>query len=164
MGLRITFTLLLAGIAIASSDPTAAAPDPGGGCSASMSDSWLVPNPPGVEALAFTDTSKPVGVNRNLAEAMLRLAEQSFVPLSEGDVRFFLREEPPPSVKSGGKRPYLVRAVFSIPNPTIGGEWGGQDLFISTFGLGCYPYTKHPVLVYLERVPRRVYVSAMAAL
>jgi hypothetical protein len=63
-----------------------------------------------------------------------------------------------------GLRPYLVRAVFPTARPSIKVERRGDDLTVFAAGLGCAPFTKHPLVILLDREPRRIAVAANSAL
>ena len=101
-------------------------------------------------------------VVRNMREAIALLSTRSTVPLTRQQVRQFVG----PTAKIGNLRlrPYLVRAVFPSPNPTVGVSWNGGNLFVFAGGLGCAPYVKHPIVVFLDRSPKQVFVRATAAL
>lgn len=96
------------------------------------------------------------------AEAAQLLEKADAVPLSVDQVLRFVGAEP--GDMPADMRPYLVRAVFPSPNVRVSVERLGDDLNVFAGGLGCFPYKKRPVIVYLDRAPDRIFVSAAAAL
>jgi len=101
-------------------------------------------------------------VSKDLQRAISLLRKRSAILLSDRDVARFggaLRQK-----RDRRLRPYLVRAVFPTSNPMIRVSWDADSLFVFAAGLGCSPYVKHPIVVFLDREPKRVFVSASAAL
>ena len=62
----------------------------------------------------------------------------------------------------GKLSPWLVRAVYPTPNSSASASWFGDTLSISAGGMGCALYARHPVVVWLEKMPHRISVEAMA--
>ncbi len=108
------------------------------------------------------DASLVQKVSNDIPAAIAVLATDGAVPLTEEQVRLFTGE----SAHLGGSdtTPYLVRAVYPTAHPSISVGWHGNDLYVFAGGLGCAPYEEHPIIVYLDRSPARVFVSASAAL
>jgi hypothetical protein len=105
--------------------------------------------------------SSQVGqVSSDLMEAVSLLSAESAIRLDDRQVAEFTGR---PS-SSKGHKPFLIRAVFPTGNPLVHVSWEGENLFVFAEGLGCFAYTKHPIIVLLDRPPKRVFVSASAAL
>ena len=150
------FTLLTGGI-------------PGGSASAQhtcdipTTNEWLSErSPPTGGDVAEVDSALVHPVTNDLALAIATLGVADVVELSsEAVVRFVGRA---PEHTSPDTRPYLVRAVYPTPRPTLALSWNGNELHVFAGGLGCSPFTKHPVVVFLDRRPASVRVMASAAL
>jgi hypothetical protein len=101
-------------------------------------------------------------VSAHQAGAVAKLVRRSAVLLTEAEVRKFTGE--PSSISDRALRGYLVRAVYPTANPALDVIWDGTRLDVFASGLGCAAYVKHPIVVFIKRPPRRVYVMASAAL
>jgi hypothetical protein len=112
------------------------------------------------DGFAEIDRSRIHIVTRDLDAATARLSARSIVPLGRAQLSRFLGEVPASPAK--GLRPYLVRAVFPVLNPVLGVRVQGSALTVLAGGLGCAPFVKHPIIVYLEREPVDVFVIASA--
>ncbi len=94
--------------------------------------------------------------------AVIALSHVASKRLSDADAKRY----------SGGKLsadhrhlyPYLVRAVYPSEQPAINILRSGDDLLISTSGLGCAPFVGHPIIVLLPAPPAQIFVQAGAAL
>lgn len=64
----------------------------------------------------------------------------------------------------GKLSPWLVRAVYPTPNAFVGASWFGTTLSVTAGGMGCAPFARHPVVIWLDKMPHRVEVTASAAL
>jgi hypothetical protein len=141
------------------SDPAAAQY----GCHEPTSNEWLDQGfyrGPGAEVR--DDFVQPV--TNDLPRAVAMLSSAQFVRLSANDVRRFLG--PGFAIPRGRKlEPHLVRAVFPTDRPKLGVSWDNNgNLFVFAGGLGCAPFSKHPIVIFLDREPQRIFVSASAAL
>ena len=142
--------------AIASAAPAAAQYQ----CTAPTSNSWLRQAPASTPETRIDDRFvRPV--TRALPHAVAMLKKQALIRLSERDVKRFTGTVIP---SDQSLRPYLVRAVFPTATPNLELSWGGSSLHVFAAGLGCAPFTKHPIVVFLDRKPHRVFVMASAAL
>lgn len=100
-----------------------------------------------------------------LVVAVERLSDVSVVALSDDEVeRLGEAEMVGRAAIPTGWRPYLIRSVFPVGNPRIDLNWQGEKLVVDAFGLGCAAFTKHPIIVYLDRAPTELFVTASAAL
>ena len=103
-------------------------------------------------------------VSINLPRAIALLKKDSAVAMSVAQARQFAG----PDLKLPVNRrlkPYLVRAVFPSGDPTTGLSWGPHSrLRVFAEGLGCNLYVKHPIIVFLDRRPKQVFVVASGAL
>lgn len=108
------------------------------------------------------DASLVQQVSNDIPAAIALLATESAVQLIAEQVRRFAGE--PAQLRGSETTPYLVRAVFPPAHPSISVGWHGNDLYVFAGGLGCAPYVQHPIIVYLDRSPASVFVSASAAL
>ena len=102
-------------------------------------------------------------VTEHISESITKLLSHSVLSLSVADVKYFTGK-PSASDFDSRLRPYLVRAVYPTSDPAFDVRWDGRRLDVVTEGLGCEPYVKHPVVVFLERPPQEVYVMAFSAL
>ena len=131
-------------------------------CTAPTSNEWLRQGN-GSGPVKELPASQVRPVARHLEEAIAKLETRSVVLLSDAEARKFSGEEN--ATGSRPKlRPYLVRAVYPTGNPTLHVAWNGHRLDVFAGGLGCAPFAKHPIVVFLERRPREVFVMASAAL
>ena len=130
-------------------------------CSISTTNEWLTSgNHPSPETQLSDDRVHPV--TQRLPQAIAKLERRSAVRLSEADTRDFLGASTRTTPRRS--RAYLVRAVYPTPYPRFWVKWDGTQLDVFAGGLGCAHFTKHPIIVFLERQPREVYVGASAAL
>ena len=148
-------------ILVIASSTSAAVAQPSS-CIMPTTNEWLMQGDSSgpVERL-HTDRVRPV--SEHVPEAIAKLATRSAVPLTNAEVRRFTGK-PSATVSRQSLRPFLVRAVYPTPHPTFDLGWDGTRLDVFAGGLGCAPYVKHPIIVFLERKPHRVFVMASAAL
>ena len=128
-------------------------------CDAPATNEWLRPGTAAPSGPAL-DASLVHPVTVDLADAAALLAGRPAVLLTWQDAARFV----PGEVPARQYRPYLIRAVFPTPNPTVRVSWVGADLHVIANGLGCAPFLKHPLVVFLNRPPRQVFVWASSAL
>jgi len=131
-------------------------------CNASTSNEWL-------RQSNGSPVTEPLSAERvhlviaKLDEAITKLAFHPYVSLKAREAAAFtgqfggLKGQP-------NLHPYLVRAVYPVRNPKLNIVWDGKNLDVFAFGLGCAPYTKHPIVVLLEQAPTDIHVMASAAL
>ena len=132
-------------------------------CDAPTTSSWLR-QPPNGQQDGTLAISRVHIVTRDVPAATNMLKDRSLVALTEGDSLRFAGPALAPNASTRTFRPYLVRAVFPTPNPMLTVRWNGNDLHVHATGLGCSPFTNHPLLVFLDREPAHVFVTASAAL
>ena len=111
--------------------------------------------------------SRITPVTVHLSEAVARLNDRDAVELTSSEAATFIGSANPPSLAENGApplRPWLVRAVFPTFNPLLDAAWKGDKLVVFADGLGCAPFVKHPVVVWLDRAPASVIVIATADL
>jgi hypothetical protein len=128
------------------------------GCDKPYTNEWLTQSP-GDSPVAF-DSPQVVPVTRHLVLAIAKLDSASIVPLPPDQVLRFTGA----MITQPGLQPYLVRAVFPTLRPHIGIAEKGNNLTIFADGMGCAPYVKHPIVIFLKHKPNRVFVSAAAVL
>jgi hypothetical protein len=93
------------------------------------------------------------------------LQAPSIVPLNNAEVARFSALTPKEIASKGERfRPYLVRAVFPSSNPQLTVQWSGSDLHVFAAGLGCASFEQRPIIVFLDRKPKVIFVMASAAL
>jgi hypothetical protein len=160
MMLRLMFALFVAVVGLNAVPAVAQST-----CHSRTPDEWLRQGTfkgPGVDVSA--DVIRPV--HKNLSRAILLLRNRDAIVLTKADLKTFGLDRSFWWIQDRRLRPYLVRAVFPSPNPSpmLGADWDGDDLYVFAGGLGCLNYTKHPIVVFLDRKPRRVFVTAMSAL
>lgn len=133
-------------------------------CDAPTKNGWLT------EGLRWDETAPLVPPGRILEiesaavpEAIRALDRVAILPLDGERLRRLLGTGRP-AAPSANLSPYLVRAVYPTPSPQLSATLTGGVLRMSASGLGCAPFLKHPVVIYLERAPRTVEVTADAAL
>ncbi len=130
------------------------------GCDAPVTSEWLKPPPAGgIGAAVERALVRPV--THDLPRAIAMLATRASVEIAPRDV---VALSGPGELPSGGLRPYLVRAVFPTAHPSLTLRWSGAGLHVAAAGLGCAPFSNHPVIVFLDRQPADVFVTASAAL
>ena len=129
-------------------------------CREPTTNAWLRQEPV-ADRSGFTDVDKSqvLDVSADLEAATALLATAGSVEITPQQARQFSGQSSLP-----GGRPYLVRAVFPTPHPVVNVNWRGADLYVFAGGLGCAPYEKHPIVVFLDKQPIQVFVSATAAL
>lgn len=132
-------------------------------CRASMKNEWLR-KPAAWQDGAEVDGSLVRPVKRNISTAVAMLEKRDSVDLTQSNVVKFLGGADVPPSTDGHLRPYLVRAVFPTPAPTLKVSWSGNDLHVFAGGLGCFVFTKQPIVLFLDREPTSIYVMASAAL
>lgn len=131
-------------------------------CNRPTTNAWL--NAPQSDWTGWTDVDASLvqQVSEDLPPAIALLATESAVPLTAEQVRRFTGGSA--HLGGSGTTPYLIRAVYPTANPSISVGWHGNDLHVFAGGLGCAPYVERPIIIYLDRSPARVFVSASAAL
>lgn len=135
-------------------------------CTEPTTSEWLKQPPRSSEPTTVVDTSQVHPVTQELPRAVKMLENHSIVPLEPmdviqvggGDVATLRQEQ------GRQLRPYLVRAVFPTPSPKLDVRWSGSSLQVFAGGLGCAPFAKHPIIVFLHHQPTQVFVMASAAL
>lgn len=134
-------------------------------CNAPSRDEWLTSPPVGA-----TEQVVPIAPfqlfqipSPMVDEAIAMLVTAEFVPLDRSDLVRLIGDNGFPGVEMR-LRPYLVRAVYPVANPQFLPAWRGNVLRIEAYGMGCAPFVKHPVVIYLDRVPARIEVRASADL
>jgi hypothetical protein len=130
-------------------------------CTAPAHNEWLTRGG-GVAIGKRLPEDRVRSVTQQLDPTIELLNSKSSVLLSDAQVRRFTGKDIP--TKSGDWKAFLVRAVFPVANPKLDVLWDGDALEVSAFALGCAQYVKHPVVVFLERAPSQVFVTAGAAL
>ena len=129
-------------------------------CREPTTNAWLrqgpVADPSGFMPI---DESQVLNVSAGLEAATTLLMTADAVEITRLQARQFSGQSSLP-----GGTPYLVRAVFPNSHPAISVSWRGTDLYVFAGGLGCAPYEKRPIVVFLDRQPTQVFVSAAAAL
>lgn len=108
------------------------------------------------------DASLLQTVSNDIPAAIALLATEGAVQLTAEQVRRFTGE--PARLLGSETTPYLIRAVYPTAHPSISVGWHRNDLYVFAGGLGCARYVQHPIIVYLDRTPASVFVSASAAL
>lgn len=139
-------------------------PDPNEpACNLPTTNEWLR-NPPPADRAGFAsiDASRVRKVSNDLPAAIALLAADDLVQISSTQVGQFTQE--PPGEGPAGSTAYLVRAVYPTPYSVVRVGWLMNDLHVFAGGLGCAPFEKHPIIVYLDRQPESVFVSASSAL
>lgn len=99
-------------------------------------------------------------VVNDLPAAVDRLATVSFTPLSDEDA---VRLAGPAARGPAETRAWLVRGVYRAERASFGALWTGSGLHVLSGGAGCGAYEKHPAVIFLDRPPSVVFVSAFAA-
>ncbi|MNS43312.1 hypothetical protein D3C72_757100 [compost metagenome] len=140
-----------------------ATPDQSKACNLPATNEWLQ-RPPPTDGASFkqVDASLVWEVTNDAQGAVAALTTEAVVEISREQVRHFAGEAAGSAAPNGVA--YLVRAVFPSRWPSVRVEWSENDLHVFAGGLGCFRYEKHPVIVYLNRRPANVFVSASAAL
>lgn len=129
-------------------------------CNASTQSDWLTSRPWTGGETSEIDRRLVHPVETGLDSAIAMLAVEDAAELTADDLsRFGVA-----AADEAGLRPYLVRAVFPTANPYLTAAWSGDTLHVFAAGLGCFPFAKHPVVVFLPRRPTGVRVGASAAL
>ena len=161
--LRFAPSLVLAPVLVLSVSITPVAATAPVKCDASTNSDWL--RQP-IKSLtgARIETSRVQAVRQNISAASAMLENRHFVVLSKRDLVKFVGTTAMPQPTGSYVRPYLVRAVFPTPSPHLEVRWSGGNLHVFSAGLGCAPFTKHPIVLFLDRKPANVYVVASAAL
>jgi hypothetical protein len=133
-------------------------------CDAPTKNAWLT------EGLRWDETAPLVPPGRILEiepaavpEAIRALDRVAILPL-DGERLTRLLGAGRPAAPPENLSPYLVRAVYPTPSPHLSATLNGGVLRVSASGLGCAPFVKHPVVIYLERAPETIEVTADAAL
>jgi hypothetical protein len=133
-------------------------------CDAPSADPWLSQPPFGFQERPSIGRSfvQPV-LDDEVGNAGASLAKDVAHPLTSGQAAH-LSGAPAPE-GSATLRPWLVRAVFPVSSPNLSAIWlDERKLVILADGLGCAPFLKHPVVVWLDRAPVELLVAAEAAL
>lgn len=133
-------------------------------CDATTRNEWLA-SPSNVDEGEKIDPALVRPISSNIKRAIALLGDRSAIPLTHGQLVEFMGTKASETIPPGDQyHAYLVRAVFPTGRPTLNVRWSGNDLHVFAAGLGCAPFTKHPVIVFLTREPARVFVTASAAL
>jgi hypothetical protein len=132
-------------------------------CDAPTANEWATRAPPGFREAPPIAPGNIQIVRLNVAEAAAELSTQPVRALTPVEAGRLIGAEAPPG--SQGLRPFLVRAVFPVENPILTAAWmEGDRLVVVADGLGCAPYVKRPLVLWLDRVPTGLFVVATAAL
>jgi len=100
-------------------------------------------------------------VERDMSRAILALERNPVIALRPADVTRFGVTAP---TLAPGVTPYLVRAVYPTARPHITAGLDRTVLRIHASGMGCAPFLKHPIIVWLAQAPKTLVVTADAAL
>jgi hypothetical protein len=136
-------------------------------CDASTFDSWLAKSPGELRSLPTLPEERIAAVTQDVGGAIARLRDRDSVMLTDSEAGVLTGGAAAPPAGAGGGpplRPWLVRAVFPVSSPHLDAAWEGDGLVVFADGLGCAPFVKHPVVVWLDKAPARVIVVATAAL
>jgi hypothetical protein len=131
-------------------------------CRRSIKNEWLQ-RPIASQRGAEIESANVLPVNKNIVEATATLDDRHFVALAVSDLRKFVEGPLHTPSHTGRSRPYLVRAVFPAAAPSLHVRWSGSDLHVFAGGLGCAPFRKQPIIVFLHKKPANVYVMATSA-
>lgn len=129
-------------------------------CDAPTTNKWLLPLV-GSGKNEEVDVALVYPVQKDVERAIGLLDNQSAIPLTPAQLTEFGVKA---SSYASARRAYLVRAVYPVPRPKLAVSWVGKDLHVFANGLGCAPFVKRPLVILLDRKPRRVFVTAAAAL
>lgn len=129
-------------------------------CDAPTTNEWLLP-PAGSGKSEKVDAALVYPVQKHVERAVGLLDKQSATPLTQAQLAEFGVDAAP---STSVRRAYLVRAVYPVQRPTLDVSWVSRDLHVFANGLGCAPFVKRPLVIFLDRKPRRVFVTAAAAL
>jgi hypothetical protein len=133
-------------------------------CDAPSHSEWMTPGLQWNEKAPQIPRGRIVEIEPAMVTEAVRILDSAkAVPLDQAGVSKFLGKGhlPPPEA---GLSPFLVRAVYPTASPVLSATLLDGVLRISAGGLGCSPFLKHPVVIYLERAPVTIEVSADAAL
>lgn len=132
-------------------------------CDHPTTNEWLRASPPADwRGITTVEVSPVLEVEHEIASAVAKLEDVDAIPLTPDEMRQFTGE--PAGDPPSGTRPYLVRAVYPTSWPTLHVSWYGNELYVFAGGLGCAPFVKRPIIVYLDRPPHTVFTSARSAL
>lgn len=93
-------------------------------------------------------------------EAIALLETQDSLALTQEQVEAFTARKRSDAKGTGNLTPYLVRAKSaSLTNRTVLPSWCGEDLQVFTGSLGGHTPQKDPVVLFLEKQPRKVFLS-----
>lgn len=151
-----TITLLIGGVSCGSASAQQT-------CDIPTTNEWLSVRSPWIGG-TFTEIDSALvhPVTNDMALAIAMLDRTDVVELNAEAVIKFVGAAAGQSRPDA--RPYLVRAVYPTSRPSLALGWSGSELHVFARGLGCMPFIKHPVIVFLDRRPERVRVMAAAAL
>lgn len=105
-------------------------------------------------------------VSRNRPRAVAMLAKGSFVRLTNKQVHAFLGGRATVNDPRRDLMPFLVRAesVEATDASEIAVRWDGKTLHLTGTAMGeCPRVLKQPMIVFLERAPRQVFVDTVGA-
>ena len=159
---RVKRAILSALLVWQASSPAAATVPGHSTCTAPPSNEWLRRGN-GSGPVEELPASQVRPVTQHLDEAIEKLERRSVLLLSDAEAARFSGKENATGLRHK-LRPYLVRAVYPTGNPSLHVTWNGHRLDVFAGGLGCAPFAKHPIVVFLERRPRELFVMASAAL
>ena len=131
-------------------------------CLQSATNEWLRQSPV-MDSSSFSqlDASRVHIVSHDVPAAIALLASEGAVLIGPETVEQFTGR--PRAETPAGTSAYLVRAVFPTSWPTVGVDLSGDDLHVFAGGLGCAPYRKNPLIVFLDRKPGEIFVMASSA-
>jgi hypothetical protein len=140
-----------------------ASPGPEFRCDLPTANAWLTSAPEGFRDRPPIDPSQIQPVREGVDEAAATLAARSARPLTPAEAARLTGLSAPAG--SAALRPWLVRAVYPVSSPLVGAAWLDSDrLVVTADGLGCAPFVKHPLVLWLDRAPGELFVVATAAL
>jgi hypothetical protein len=133
-------------------------------CDATTKNDWLAA-PSNLDEGEKIDSALVRPISKYIERAIALLDDQSAIALTRDQLIEFTGAQTSEAIPpSDPYRAYLVRAVFPTRRPLLDVRWSGNDLHVFASGLGCAPFAKHPVIVFLTHEPERVFVTASAAL
>ncbi|MFC7379643.1 hypothetical protein [Brevundimonas sp. GCM10030266] len=132
-------------------------------CPAVVPDSWVRETPTHSAVLEPVPVGDISYVLNREAEALRRLGDQSVIALTAEEAEAFLGATG--TRADGDQKPYLVRLVAATPTAQLtGAGWSGDNLVMTTLGLGCRSDTRRAVVVYADRPPAQLMMRLRAEL
>lgn len=132
-------------------------------CGPTLTSDWFSePAPRDWTGIELVPVKLVLEVQDTGGTAATLLARVDALLISPAQVQQFTGHPGP--IPAPGTSAYLVRAVYPTQGSKVEVGWHEDDLHVFAGGLGCPRFQKRPVIVYLDRLPRNVFVSAMTAL